>query len=504
MSLNRKTFIYSLVLTLTLAAIILAYLFFLLPSLYLENSLKSNIRASQAFHEAYLDQGEFPVEAAPNLKGSLILRFPRQGDQVDLLSAYGTISFIVKDPVLVKQIQAIKDFDFSQVKDQAAYDWDLDHLINTIKESLADKIDFSFQKTDYDFDDSSQRTKVIKKDKYYLFVSTLEDRLQVYTNANAISMNQGELIISNTPYSSSKIDDITQVVLSSLPLILLSLILLTALASTYFSRLIIRPVQALARHTRKLRSQQLQPVPALNLQTGDEIQDLSLAVDDMYQDLQETYQALQKQLEAQELFMRASSHQLKTPLASASLLVTSMMDGIGKYKDTQTYLPQVQAKIQEIQRLIEDLLVINRPLEKDKPDWIELSDLIDVIVQKHQIQADSQNKNFRIQGQSSGLKTKPDYLYKLLDNLINNALVHSPDHSDIFINMSNQALEIANPGHISEDLLDQIFQPFVTQQTHRKSGGLGLYIAQRFAKALDYNLTIQNQGDQVLARLVFG
>ena len=501
MNLNRKTFIYSFILTVSLMAMILSYLLYLLPSLYLDNSLKSNIRRSQAFHEAYLDQGEFPIKEAPNLNGSLIFYSAKDQEGLDVISTYGTMSIHFKDPELQSLLEALKAMDPedpSIVIDQRFLDGS---FMGAIEQALKDSMDISFKAAKFKFDEKSQSSKIIRTDRYQLFISSVEDKNNLYSNGLGITNQDGTIILSYTPYSISKIDDIKDIVLGSLPLILLSLVLITALASAVFSRMIINPIQRVARHTRELRKRKLQPVQALKLDTGDEIEDLSLAIDDMYRDLQETYQNLEDQYQKQELFMRASSHQLKTPISSALLLVTSMIDGIGKYKDSQTYLPLVRQQIQSLQAMIEDLLIINRPLDKDKSDWIEISDFIQAIIKDHQIQAEDKHQDFYCVGESPLIRTNGDYLYKLLDNLIVNALGHGPDHARIDIIIQEQTIIIRNPGYLPRDLKDKLFQPFITSKNHLKAGGLGLYIAQKYAQALEYDLKLDEKDGYVEARI---
>ncbi len=68
---------------------------------------------------------------------------------------------------------------------------------------------------------------------------------------------------------------------------------------------------------------------------------------------------LEEENERQEVFLRASSHQLKTPVAAAPLLVEGMMNEVGKYKDTKRYLPEVKKQLMAIRRIVEDILYLN-------------------------------------------------------------------------------------------------------------------------------------------------
>lgn len=62
--------------------------------------------------------------------------------------------------------------------------------------------------------------------------------------------------------------------------------------------------------------------------------------------------------------MRASSHQLKTPVAAAMLLIDGMIDEMGKYADVKTYLPQVKGKLIEMRDIVNNVLYLKLTIRK--------------------------------------------------------------------------------------------------------------------------------------------
>lgn len=503
MNLNRKTFAYSFVLTVTLVLAILAYLVYLLPSLYLANMVRSNTEASQNFHEAYLEQRKFPVEAAPNLNASLIFTSSKDSNVVEILSAYGTASIELKNKDMLDLLTYVKESSFDDPDFKVDQRFSSKEYWKTIKEVIQNDFDISLKSSHYKFDESLHDSKLVKGDNYHLFIASVEDRKNVYTNSMGVTQEEGGIIVTYSPFSISKIDDIQEVVLRSLPMIILGLILFTSLASLYFTRMIVKPIQTVVKHTDQLRHNQLREMNRLDLHSNDEIESLAESIDDMYQELRQTYHRLIDKHQKQELFLRASSHQLKTPVAASLLLVESMIDGIGKFKDHDRYLPKVKEQIQSIQRLIDDLLMINRPLDAQKGDWVAVDELVVQVLDSYQFQKESSDKQVEKDLLSFQINTQGDYLSKLIDNLIANAFTHSPEGSKIEIQLRENYLKIVNSGQIDPNILESIFEPFVTTRNHLTSGGLGLYIANKYAQALDYRIEIRNIENQVETTLYF-
>ena len=80
--------------------------------------------------------------------------------------------------------------------------------------------------------------------------------------------------------------------------------------------------------------------------------------------------------------MRASSHQLKTPVAAAMLLIDGMIDEVGKYADVKTYLPQVKGKLMEMWDIVNDVLYLNHCTEDLEEEPVELPALTGKIIEK--------------------------------------------------------------------------------------------------------------------------
>nr|WP_279289750.1 ATP-binding protein [Anaerocolumna cellulosilytica] len=92
----------------------------------------------------------------------------------------------------------------------------------------------------------------------------------------------------------------------------------------------------------------------------------------------------------------------------------------------------------------------------------------------------------------------------IIDNLLNNAVFHTPDNGHIHIIQSVKKLQIINYGtSIPEKLLPHIFEPFVTSNNRQKGHGLGLYIVRYYAQCLKCEVSVHNINHGVEAVVVW-
>ena len=94
-------------------------------------------------------------------------------------------------------------------------------------------------------------------------------------------------------------------------------------------------------------------------------------------------------------------------------------------------------------------------------------------------------------------------LKKILENLIVNGIDHTGESGSVTVDVTESRISVfSRPGHIDEEIIDDIFEPFVTgiqgEEIGQKKGhGLGLYIAKYFAGKLGLELRGDNVQDGV-------
>lgn len=102
------------------------------------------------------------------------------------------------------------------------------------------------------------------------------------------------------------------------------------------------------------------------------------------------------------------------------------------------------------------------------------------------------------------ITTDSNLLAKIFDNLISNGIVHSKEGATITITTRPNQFEIHNSNaHIDEELMPNIFEPFISGSQSGKGHGLGLYIVNYYANVLGATVKIDNYNGGVLTRVIF-
>lgn len=243
----------------------------------------------------------------------------------------------------------------------------------------------------------------------------------------------------------------------------------------------------------------------LEISGKDEIADLTAALNLLYEKQAQAVNELEEENKRKEVYMRATSHQLKTPIAASMLLVDGMIGNIGKFGNRDIYLPEVKSQLKEMMSIIDETSNINGIADNNEIEPIEMMSLCREIIGKNRINADL--KGIAIQLEASGgdicWQSNTMMLKKILENLVTNGINHTKENGSVKVTVEKTRITVFNqPGHIEETIVENIFEPFVTSveaegSERNKGHGLGLYIAKYFAGKLGMELSGENVQDGV-------
>jgi two-component system OmpR family sensor kinase len=212
---------------------------------------------------------------------------------------------------------------------------------------------------------------------------------------------------------------------------------------------------------------------------------------------------LRTALLAEREFAANSAHELRTPLAVASVQLQRLSDELGS-TDQAERLKIVQSSLARLTRLIDKLLQLARAesvtLYQGDPTNLEL------IVQMIARELDPHNDRVEIISDSPPLlNIDPDALAVILSNLVENGLKYAPNDSPVIIRLeSNGAFSVENlaPDLVPEDL-NGLKQRFVRgNQRSQPGSGLGLAIVgamvEQLKGELHLNLTGEGRGKRLI------
>ena len=216
------------------------------------------------------------------------------------------------------------------------------------------------------------------------------------------------------------------------------------------------------------------------------------------------------QLEKEKItFLRAASHELKTPLTTLRIMLENMQLNIGEYKNRDQYLAELVAQVDRLAAMVNDVLrsgsVAEQALRQEKR--LRIDKLVAEAVDDYVLLAKTRGMTFEVNAEPTTIRTNRDMMRHVISNLVSNAVRHGDAGSVIKITCDQQQLAIENACKpLTKQQLQHVFDPFyrspgVTKQ-HTDSSGIGLYTVKMLldAKGLDYEFVPQGRGMRFAVR----
>ncbi len=288
---------------------------------------------------------------------------------------------------------------------------------------------------------------------------------------------------------------------------ILAALLLAGLAGTLLARRIARPLESLAEAAKGVAQGDLnQRFPTESEMA--EVGSLGEAFNHMSASLQEADQV-------KKAFLADITHELRTPLTVIKGTLETLEDGaLEDVEGRGPLLASMQSETERLIRLVNDLLLLARAEAGSlRPDLqpLNLEELARARCKHMALLADRRRIRLNVAVQSSDLSSSApvvhadsDRLAQVLDNLLDNAIRHSPEAGTVKVTIQpvqggfECRVSDQGPG-IPAEHLPFIFERFyrVDSARDRQSGGAGLGLA--IARAL-----ILAQGGQIRAESLEG
>jgi len=227
---------------------------------------------------------------------------------------------------------------------------------------------------------------------------------------------------------------------------------------------------------------------------------------------------LKKLEQARKDFVANVSHELKTPVTSLKGFTETLLDGaMDDEQLRKQFLTIIATESERLEGLITDLLELSKiegtQFQLYMQD-VKLDSLIDEVFLMLQDNAKSKKMTLKkkVIG-SSEIVGDPHRIKQILINLVNNAIVYTPEEGNITVRVREQnetvLLEVEDTGiGISKKEIPRVFERFyrVDRARSRNSGGtgLGLAIVKHLAEALHARITVDSEvGKGTTFRLLF-
>jgi signal transduction histidine kinase len=183
----------------------------------------------------------------------------------------------------------------------------------------------------------------------------------------------------------------------------------------------------------------------------------------------------------------AVSHDLRTPITALRLLADAIDDGLVDADDRRDYAARIGTHVRALGALIDDLFDLTR-LESGELTWtmeqVKVDTLLHEVVEAMRPAADAEAVTVRaeLSPALAAARADPDKLQRVLFNLIQNAIHHTPPDGSVTVRAESVGdmieIEVADTGSgIAGEHRARIFEPFYRADGARTTEGAGLGLA---------------------------
>ena len=342
------------------------------------------------------------------------------------------------------------------------------------------------------------------------------DPRSVILRQSSVANSQGQTIAVKLLADVAPVTQAKLATLRVLPYTMLGSLLVALVFSYIYSRFVTRPIRQMAAVTTTM--QRLEKNAHYPVNSCDEIGVLGRNINELYQNLWQTIRSLEHenkritQLEKEKIaFLRAASHELKTPLAALRIMLENMQLNIGEYNNRDQYLAESVAQVDRLTAMVNNVLrsgsVAEQALRQEKR--LRIDKLITEVVADYTLLAKTRGMTFTVNTEPTTIRANRDMMRHVISNLVSNAVCHGDAGSVIKITCDRHELAIENACKpLTKQQLQHVFDPFyrinAATKQHANSSGIGLYTVKMLldAKGLDYEFVPHGQGMRFVVRFV--
>jgi signal transduction histidine kinase len=216
---------------------------------------------------------------------------------------------------------------------------------------------------------------------------------------------------------------------------------------------------------------------------------------------------------ARRSLIAAVSHDLRTPITALRLLADAIDDGVVDAETRREYAARIGTHVRALGALIDDLFELTR-LESGDLTWTMERVRVDALLHetieamRPAAEAEEVTVTAELDASIAAARANPEKLQRVLFNLIQNAIRHTPPDGSITVRAERVGggieIEVADTGSgIDGEHRTRVFEPFYRADGARSDGGAGMGLAVSRAIVEAHGGTIWLEETPVGARVRF-
>lgn len=211
-----------------------------------------------------------------------------------------------------------------------------------------------------------------------------------------------------------------------------------------------------------------------------------------HEQMQKVLDDLERSQHENTRMMKIAAHDLRNPIGAISSIASLLLQKQDLPKDQRQMLDLIRISGQNSLELISDLLHVNTGKEEIAKVPVDIQTVLLYCVEILQFKAESKKQRILLKTERLILMVNREKIWRVLSNLITNAIKFSPEHSDIVVELflagDKALISVRDQGiGIPVELGEKVFDIFTKAKRRGTAGeesfGLGLSIARQIVEA---------------------
>ncbi len=224
---------------------------------------------------------------------------------------------------------------------------------------------------------------------------------------------------------------------------------------------------------------------------------LNRQVHEQYVQMKETLDALEQSQADNSRMMKIVAHDLRNPIGAITSLTELMLENNECTEEDRSMLELIKTSGNNSLDLVDDLLQVHTRAEELKMEMVDLDQMLRYCVDLLENKASSKDQQLTLDSSPVTISASREKLWRVMSNLIANAIKFSPIGAPIQISLESQpekvVISVADRGiGIPTEMGNKIFDMFTDTKRPGTAGeepfGLGLAISKQIVEAHGGNI----------------